>query len=221
MPMIINPYTSFAGGAADPLTFIASSVSDTDTLVIPATAQAGDLAVIMQEAINGSVSPTLVTPSGFTTDHNAAFSSISFGTRIRAVIQHKILVSGDVGASRSVMEDVQERSICLIFRPFSAISAVTYTSKAQASSETAISSQSMNVDIEVPPLVVVGFCCSTADLGAVGGTFATSGETIVAVDENMIGNYMIQNISASDLTYEFTDGGLFSGMVAGTLEVTM
>ncbi len=74
------------------------ATSAASTITIPATAQAGDLAVLYDLARNSSGTPTLVTPAGWTT-----LSDLTGGTGA-AVLSYKILVAGDPGGTVTGMD---------------------------------------------------------------------------------------------------------------------
>lgn len=74
------------------------ATSTASTITIPATAQAGDLAVLYDLARNIIGTPTLVTPSGWTT-----LSDLTGGTGA-AVLSYKILVAGDPGGTVTGMD---------------------------------------------------------------------------------------------------------------------
>lgn len=80
------------------LAYAASATSSAATITIPATAQAGDLAVLFDLARDIVSTPTLVTPSGWTT-----ISDLT-GGRGAAVLSYKILAAGEPGSTITGMD---------------------------------------------------------------------------------------------------------------------
>lgn len=116
------------------LTFVSSETSGGASITIPATAQEGDIAIIFDYAVNASTSgisvPSSVTPSGFTNFANVSSSyevnpSFNIYNNIRAMVSHKLLVSGDAGTSVTGMNGSGDSKVMIVFRPVTIPSTVT------------------------------------------------------------------------------------------------
>lgn len=108
------------------LAYVASADSSAATITIPATAQAGDLAVLYDLARNIIGTPTLVTPSGWTT-----LSDLTGGTGA-AVLSYKILGAGDPGATITGMDgNIADAKSLEVFRATPSLAGVTVLESAE------------------------------------------------------------------------------------------
>lgn len=104
------------GGSVVDFTFVTSATASTATIVIPATAAIGDVAILLDRAqATTAAAPAAVTPTGFT-QQNTAANATATGLRISS--NYKILVAGDPGATITGMTGTASQTkILLIFRP--------------------------------------------------------------------------------------------------------
>jgi hypothetical protein len=124
------------GGVKDfTLTFVDSATSGGASIKIPATAQEGDICILVDSAyrsLSGS-SPTGVTtvvPSGFTTIANTTNRYNTGGSfpvdyARRSIVSRKILTSGDAGTSITGMNEASESKVIVVFRPATIPTTVT------------------------------------------------------------------------------------------------
>lgn len=103
--------------------FVTSATTSTATIVIPATAAIGDVAILLDRAqASTAAAPAAVTPVGFT-QQNTAANATTTGLRISST--YKVLVSGDPGATITGMTGTASQTkVILIFRPSAPITNV-------------------------------------------------------------------------------------------------
>lgn len=154
---------SLIGSTADnrptTLTYIVD-VDGTSSLVIPGTAQAGDLAILVTAAHGGSIAKTW--PSGWTEvreDHDVDDS--------RMVSGYKILTSGDIGATITGMNDSEEHILLIVFRPNKPINAASiYTINGEATISNPVA-QTIAMSTLTGPMVGVVFMSGTNGITSV------------------------------------------------------
>ena len=94
------------------MSLFASSTSDAASITIPSGVTTGDTVVLIDQAISGTTTPTLVTPAGFT-----ALSSQSGGSFGRIGVSYKVIVDpADAGTSITGMNSTTNKKIILVFR---------------------------------------------------------------------------------------------------------
>lgn len=113
------PYVTPAGG--DPtVSYVATATSASGSITIPASAQVGDLAVLIDESAKLFGTVTGRVPSGWT-----QLKYLSPASNTKYYTSYKVLVSDDPGASISGMDDSYDSKVMFVFRLSSgAISAV-------------------------------------------------------------------------------------------------
>lgn len=139
------------------LVYVDVATSSADTITIPAGALAGDVAILADYATNSTASePTLVTPTGWTSDGEIGFISATTGSRMD--VSHKILVGGDPGASITGMAGTEdEQKIMFVFRPAGGtIATVTGNDYAEEATDANPASQTANASAGAAPIIVIG-----------------------------------------------------------------
>lgn len=132
------------------LAYVASADSSAATITIPATAQAGDLAVLYDLARNIIGTPTLVTPSGWTT-----LSDLTGGTGA-AVLSYKILGAGDPGATITGMDgNIADAKSLEVFRATPSLAGVTVLESAEQYTAGNPTAQAKTAQSAYPYLVYV------------------------------------------------------------------
>lgn len=110
--MILPGLTGGITGVVHPeLELVAITGLNQQTITIPSTAKAGDLAVLA-DMVWSAISTTSVTPSGWTTPANGDSGNGSH----RMVVSYKILGGSDPGATITGMNEDNERKVMGVFR---------------------------------------------------------------------------------------------------------
>jgi len=129
-------------------TFVTSATStDSATITIPASAQSGDIAILVDSTATG----TTAVPSGWN-------SILSLDNTFETTISYKRLTSGDISSSITGQTDTQYSiKIMLIFRPSSSISTVTISSLTNSGETVDIPAvQTISASTESPQSIVIG-----------------------------------------------------------------
>lgn len=206
-------------GAVSTLSYITSAtVGSGPTITIPGTAQAGDLAVFIDWAVNSSGTPTLVVPSGWT-----SIQSNNNISTIRRVCSAKIIATGEPGTSITGMDGgLGELKTILIFRGNIALTSFTAYSAAGALTTADPAGQTVTSSGGSTPLVVIGSGSSTGVMTAqVSFTPAADGIVDVTVSSNRYQStgYKIYNSSPANVTVDMADYGS-NGLQSFYLSVT-
>jgi hypothetical protein len=217
----ISPVMLTAIGASElTYTFVASGTSSVTGITIPASAQAGDLCVIICNARNSDNTniPTDVTPSGFTNLGGGTGAANSNGFRSNFCV--RVLTGGNPGSSVSTMNDNTIRAFVLVFRPSVPINTPTLVGAIQYTvangDPTAQAVTPTNGDV---PYIAVGTCFADN-----AGTFSTSpaGYTNVEISANQhVAAYRIVNSgSASTESCDITDTGNWNALMMAVIKAT-
>lgn len=202
--LLLNPY---AFAAALGLSFITSATSSTASIDVPATAQAGDLVVIMFAAFNTpNTAPSAALTSGWTSD--AAASGTDGTNGWAACIVHKVIVSGDVSAAITGYGSVTtRRNLALVFRPTVAIVSVTAVSpNQQAATTSAPTTQTVAMSGQAAPVLALGHSYSSAQ-PTFSGTLTSAGTQLAGNSVAQRGIYEIITGTPADLTLGQNDVG--------------
>ena len=204
------------------ITFVASATSvDVATIVVPATAAIGDLAVLFDQATNGSGLPTEVVPTGFT----QWSTSQTTGALNRGVISYKVLVSGEPGSTITGMKGTagspNTNKVMFVFRSdTSSITAVTPSTLNSQGTGSDPTLQTVSAASGAAPLIVLGqaWCSNTTsafstESPAFDGTVTTSLADLIA-------GYKIYNSSPADHSIDMADLGSNNTLRSGYLQVT-
>lgn len=138
--------------------FRASATSTGASITIPAGAQAGDLAILLQQS-SDATTVAEVFPSGWlTTGLTGNFNTGENGTPVtRWNACWKVLVAGDPGASVTGMDGgTADAKIMVVFSGANGLSAINVLGEVGASSNTAPASQTILAASGTAPLVVIG-----------------------------------------------------------------
>ncbi|CAB4137025.1 hypothetical protein UFOVP322_1 [uncultured Caudovirales phage] len=146
------------------LTFVASafqSSTSNATITIPATAQAGDIAILFDR--QNSTSSTQVTPSGWT-QITTALSAAATPNQLRITISYRILTAGQPGTSVTG-QGTTARKTMVVYRPSSPITTATLltnSSSVSANSTAAASNISTNLTAQtLRPILAYSFYAQT------------------------------------------------------------
>lgn len=178
------------GGGPTSAAYVDKAESATNSITIPATAKAGDVAVLYDVARSSSV-PSLVTPPGWANKVSDTVSSARFAVSI------KVLTGDDPGATITGMSGAdQNEKMVVVFRPNAPISAMVASTFTHEFTNNAPSSQLIAASGAQPPVIV---------LGGVGGTgiassFSTASPAFdaqVAASNNLRVGYKLYNSGAA------------------------
>jgi hypothetical protein len=189
------------------LTFLTSGKGNSSSKLIPATSVAGDLAVLLDTAVNNSTTtPTATVPTGFTSLITSTGSVSGGGTS----------VSGLSGSGSS-------RYIILVFRSTSTISSFTANSTHGQVTSTDPTSQSVTSGSSAirPTLVIAQWMNSDFDISPRLTTPSLGGE--VANGTQQYGQYKIYNTgdTLSNHTIGMDDEGRLNGLQSLYLTLTL
>lgn len=211
LPGLVPGIGGSTGGGSLSLSFIASNTSLSNTVVIPASAQEGDLAVMFDAA--GNSSPSAVTPSGWT---NVANVGTGF---LRVEAHYRVLTAGLAGTPVTGMNDDEEAKICMVFRPSRAIaSVVSSTWTTQAASDPV--AQTVSASGVAVPLVVFG-AIGGHGVASVALTGSSPALTEVAANgtAKVRAGYKIYNALPSDHIVDSPSTGTVA-LISGYLRIT-
>ena len=206
-----------AGAVARTIEFVASASSTSSTIVIPASAEVGDVAALFDFARASSGTPTDVIPTdwtGLVTDTDVAAGA----GRLRC--SYKVLVGGDPGATVTGMNSDAEDKVMLVFRPSFVIVSVTPSTWLAFVEASNPPSQNVSASGQVTPLIVLG--CSVADVS----TAAFNASTLPAFDgtaansnSDMLAGYKIYNSGPANHVVDTDGGPNKNGLASGYLIV--
>jgi hypothetical protein len=184
--------------------FRASATSTGASITIPVTAQAGDLAFLMQQSSDPS-SVTEVIPSGWTA--NGSLNTGSAGTpATRWTGCWKILESGDPGASVTGADGgTADAKIMVVFSGANGLSAVTPADVEGVAGGPDPASQTITAGSGAVPLVVIGI----AGVNDAAATFSTASPSFDAqlTAGNLRVGYKVYTSSPADHTIDKGDEG--------------
>lgn len=192
---------NFHGKTKLELSYVTYATTISQTLVIPASAQIGDIAVYVNRStyVVTTPIPTTVIPSGWT-----SVSNLAGATYIRSIIAYKILVSGDPGASITIMDSTYDAAVLFIFRPTTAISSLSYASLSEETLDTDPTAQTVTSQTE--PYIVIGACGSTASC-TFNTSWATATQIINSTTNYVRLGYLIFNSNPSSTSIDMADAG--------------
>lgn len=187
------------------LSFRASATSTSSTIVIPAGAQIGDLAVLIDQADTNFGPPSQVIPTDWTLIDGNFFNDV------RTVSSYKFLEAGDPGATITGMNG--NNSDCKVMLVFKGVhgTALTINDHAiQANNNSGISPQTINAsDATERRVIVIGASGIESTFG--GTEFVTESpafdDIVDANSEQLIVGYSIYNGEADDHTIDMDNSG--------------
>lgn len=183
------------------LSFVASATSTSSTITIPASAQAGDVAILYDVAYNFSGVPTSVTPTGWT-----AIRSDS-GSVSRQNSSAKVLVAADASASITGMTGTSwVNKTLIVVRPnVPAQSFVAAGANGEITAGTP-TNQSVTASAGSAPLIVVAGYTITGSFGTV--TFSPTQDATITNGTDQQLRYKIYNSAPADVTVGMSDAGI-------------
>jgi len=172
-----------------------SNTGATSTALIPATAQEGDL-VILVDSID-SANTTFGAPSGFTLIDSA------FQTPRKTVISYKVLGASDPGTTVTGGAGVgtNDAKLIIVFRPNATINTVTVNDLATIATAAAAGSQTINVNAVSPPIIAFASYSASAGISAGEYNFSTLTLALPSAGNELVTGYSIYNTAAvADVT---------------------
>lgn len=182
------------------ISFFNSSVSSLSTISMPASIQAGDLAILCDYALNASGAPADVVPSLFT----QFGTSLVMATNYKRILSYKVLdgtettITGMNGTSAN-------RKTLIVFRKASG----TWSAPQDVAEQTTSgdpSAQVVNVSGESNPVVVIGSYAGTGTVSTRTMTPTKDSEVTAANNVNYLA-WCVYNSSPADTTVDMGDSG--------------
>lgn len=190
---------AFLGGAEGfSLEFVTSTTSTGTSITIPAAAEVGDIAILLDsEGEYGNSNNTISAPSGW--DEVSKVRADSSGGSQDTNISRKVLASGEPGSSVSPggsSGDVRG-AIMLIFRANKAIASVTAVVYDPTVSNTTPASITVNPSAETNPVIVFGAASrgGGGSTPSVAYTHGFDGVVTLTTGQRMAMGYKIANDS--------------------------
>ena len=207
------------GGGPPLLAFRASAKVDAETIDIPATAQAGDLAILVQgSTTSGSGAPTNVFPSGW--QDIPDWANVLGGQDWRFTSGFKILTADDIGATLTGMNtgNVDDK-ILLVFSGGFTTAALREAVKDAVNGDPAAASVSASA-ATTTCLVVAGVSTNSGSTSTI--TDQTPSLAATVVQGGLEFGYNIYQIyeDASDQSIDKADDGGRNGTYAAYWELT-
>lgn len=216
---------SISGAGGINFTHITNGSShDSSTVTIPATAQAGDLAVLFDGAVKYGFSgdiPSTVVPSGWTSIKNITMGTNDFHA-VRSIGSCRVLTAGEPGSSIVGMNSDYENKMVAIFRPDRTITTVTPSTWEGQITNGNPSSQSIAPSSETATVIVLSFACNYASTP----TFSTASPAFDAEaslsDNNIRFGYAIYDAGTppQNHTVDIGDAGAANILMSGYLTIT-
>ena len=192
---------------------VLSASSTTSTIVIPAAAAIGDLAVLFDYA-EGSGLPTDVVPTNWTGLVTATVDNF----RIRC--SRKVLVGGDPGATITGMNgSVGNDKVMLVFRPSSAIATVTPSTWLAEVTLGNPASQAISASGQAVPIIVFGCAAINGGTAAFSTASPAFDAEVAKAQADIIAGYKIYNSGPANHTIDMNDLGDSNGLASGYLIV--
>ena len=201
-----------AGTVAQGLTYVSSATSTGSTIVIPASSEIGDLAVLWDAAEGDSYYPDPVVPGDWT----ELVGLYSFTTAIIATfkVSRKKLVSGDPGTTITGMNgDLLNRKLIVILRPNNAIGTITQVEQAAEAVDTNPADQVKSTQT-APYVVIGGSYCDVAP------AFSSAWADQSFTNNKLLAGYKIFNSSPASVTIGLSTYGSDNMLVSGSIKVT-
>lgn len=222
----------FSGGpnkvsAALTLSLVTNTTADARSITVPASAQAGDLVVILAYATNfgGTGYPPIGSPAGWTEITHSYFGPSSGGDGHTLYSIYKVIVSGDVSASINVINNVSGVNYSTqlyVFRPTKTIAGVTPSTWLTEITSSNPASQAANASGAGTPVIVLGL----AGLRAANPSFSTASPAWTSTTSENVGDtrtitgYVLYNTSPQNHTVDMNDLGFANALMSGYISVT-
>ena len=195
---------------------VLSASSTGPTIVIPASAAAGDLAVLCDYAWKtlGSGDPGDVVPTGWTgliTDYD--------GDHARIRCSYKVLVGGDPGATVTGMNSTEEDKVMFVFRPSQSIVTVTPSTWLADATSGDPASQAISASGQATPIIVIGCAVARNNTVAFSTESPAFDAKVANSDANMLVGYKIYNTAPADHTVDMNDYVASNALASGYLKM--
>lgn len=203
------PYVASSGGVTS-LAFHDDAYSSTDQITVPAGLQAGDLMLFSDWAFAGAGSPSLVTPSGFTSWLNLASGTFRFAVSYKIAVGSETTLTG--------MNSVIDDKILAVYRPDVAITTITPSTPTSEITNGNPSSQNIAATGGTLPLIAFGFYVSGNGFDVDPRTMSptATGELNGGVGYHWV-KYLLQNASLTDVSIDMDDEGTLNTLAGGYL----
>jgi hypothetical protein len=197
--------------------FIASTMTSSSSLTLPASISAGDLLVIFNSCTQPSTSPTLVTPSGFTNKIDLPFFRLSNSSR--SAVHVKKATGSEDGSSVTCMSGDIKTAVCLQFRPvnfsISSVANITLSNLDSGGDYENPAFQTANTTGVKLPAIAMGQASSytksaTVPFSTQSPTFDGTIQTSYTNTHQQIVGYRIQNDVVTSQTIDMTDQGIMN-----------
>lgn len=210
MSFIINPYVFAGAGGVTSLSFYDVTYSIGATISPAAGYAAGDLLVLSQLAYSKGSSPSLVTPTDFTSWINIT------GSAVRVAVSYKI-ATGSEGTLTGMDGANSDSKILAVFRGDIAITSITASTPTTQVTSGNPSSQSIVATAGSLPLVALGIYAN-------GGLATVNPRTMSPAKDGEFSNfaahymaYQLQNASLTDVSIDMDDEGSDNMLAGGWL----
>jgi hypothetical protein len=194
------------------VSFIDSATNAASTVVIPATAQVGDIAFLFNNGnntTNTTIPPLTNEPAGWTKIATVDSSNTTATECFRVKYYLKILTSGEPGSTVTAASGTTStRLSVLIFRPSFNVSTITTTTPTTFGSVNVTSinqTQTINVTPLTAPTVLIAHACNFTGVSGFTTTPAPTG-IITPSGGNPI-RYLIQNVLKANITTTYNQTG--------------
>jgi hypothetical protein len=196
-------------------TFVDSSTSTSNIIVIPALAAAGDIGVFFDMNSNAGGIPTDVLPAGWNDLGSAGNSAAASG---RFAARWKELVGGDPGANVTGINGAQTAKVMLVFRPSRPIVSTTASTWDVVVDNGDPAAQTILASGQVAPLIAmagVGKRSATAAYNTESPLFSAQ----VAITQ-CLASYTVYNSAPANHTVDTDGSGTQNGLASGYLRFT-
>jgi hypothetical protein len=197
---------------AKEITFITSANTTTSSVVIPATANVGDIAFLVNTGSDsGSSTPPPLTnePAGWTKVATVSSSNSGSVDADTEKLYVRILTTGQPGSTVTGASGVTTtRMTILIFRPNYSVSTITNTTASTfgaVNSSSINQTQTINVSTLTEPIIIIAVARSFTTITGFTTTPAPTG--IVSPVGGLSIRYLIQNSSKTNASTTFNMSG--------------
>lgn len=194
------------------LSFFISTQNSDDTIRIPSTAVAGDIAVLYDLAKSDAWNPTVVTPTNWTSISNKA-ASLQFYTYN---CSYKVLESNEIGTLITGMSaNVYMVKLMNIFRPSTNITTIAIDDISNVGSSSQPAAQVIAAKSEYPYIII----------GGAGGTTYSPSWTSVWYDQQISTTparfaYKLFNSAGASTSIQCSDSGIYTYLNSCALTVS-
>ena len=142
--------------------FVTSTTSQTSTITIPATAAAGDIAILVDYGyLTSTTAPTAVTPTNWT---SITTTSNTTSPAQRINVSYKTLIAGDPGSTITGINTTSMRKTMIIYRPTLTPNTIVPTGNFATSSASLIGTQFLAINTGKVVLSFAAYCTSGASI---------------------------------------------------------